>query len=158
MRSIKRCSMQLPRKYQAIFYSIICLASMNKAHAVACTVGTTTVGFGVYDVFSNQDTDATGTVTVTCDPDTTPYTIALERGITGSINNRVMLSASGHDRLNYNLYIDAARSTIWGNGSGNSLVVSQSAPATVTVYGRIPPGQNVSVGTYSDTVSVTISF
>jgi spore coat protein U-like protein len=29
---------------------------------------------------------------------------------------------------------------------------------SVTIYGRIPPGQDVSVGTYSDTVTVLVLF
>ncbi|MCL5966951.1 MAG: spore coat protein U domain-containing protein [Deltaproteobacteria bacterium] len=31
-------------------------------------------------------------------------------------------------------------------------------PVTTTVYGRIPPGQNVSVGSYGDTLTVTITW
>jgi spore coat protein U-like protein len=52
--------------------------------------------------------------------------------------------------------------TVWGDGSaGTSTVplrkVNRNRPATTTIYGRIPPGQNVSVGAYSDSVTVTIT-
>jgi spore coat protein U-like protein len=52
--------------------------------------------------------------------------------------------------------------TVWGDGSaGTSTVllrkVNRNRPVTTTIYGRIPPGQNVSVGTYSDAVTVTIT-
>jgi spore coat protein U-like protein len=29
---------------------------------------------------------------------------------------------------------------------------------SVTVYGRIPPGQDISAGSYSDTVTVVVNF
>jgi spore coat protein U-like protein len=28
----------------------------------------------------------------------------------------------------------------------------------IDIYGRIPPGQNVSVGSYSDTITLTINW
>jgi spore coat protein U-like protein len=31
-------------------------------------------------------------------------------------------------------------------------------PVSVTVYGQIPAGQDVSAGTFSDTISATINF
>src|SRR6266487_1298814 len=41
--------------------------------------------------------------------------------------------------LNYNLYTDAARTTVWGDGTGGTVTVSGSSngSTTHTVYGRI---------------------
>ena len=47
--------------------------------------------------------------------------------------------------LAYNLYREASRSIIWGDGTGGSAVGSGTG-ATHTVYGRIPSRQNVYAG------------
>jgi len=73
-----------------------------------------------------------------------------------------MRHASQADRMNYNLFAAPSMVTAWGDGSaGTSTVllgkVNKNRPVTTTIYGRIPPGQNVSVGAYSDSVTVTIT-
>ena len=70
---------------------------------------------------------------------------------------------NGSEPLNYNLYRDAARTAIWGDGTGGTQVYSdprtpRNQNVTLTVYGRIPAGQDVSVGTYTNTVTATINF
>ena len=61
--------------------------------------------------------------------------------------------------LNYGLYRDSARSQSFGQGS-NAKVVTLTGPGSgsVSLYGRIPGGQIVPAGTYTDTVVVTLSF
>jgi spore coat protein U-like protein len=137
----------------------------NAAHA-ACRVTTTGIDFGAYDVFAPVPRDSAGTVIVTCDRNTrrrTDITISIGPSPTsGGFNPRQMRRASGTGRLNYNLYTSPSMSTVWGDGSaGTSTVlltrVRRRRPVVTTIYGRIPPGQNVSVGSYSDTVTVTIT-
>ena len=50
------------------------------------------------------------------------------------------------EALQYNLYQDASRSLIWGDGTGGTSIYSATVTVlqistiiTVTVYGRIPP-------------------
>jgi spore coat protein U-like protein len=130
----------------------------------ACTVTTTGVNFGDYDVFVTVPQDSTGSVTVSCDRNPpTDVTIAIgPSGTTGGFLPRSLRNASAPDRLNYNLFTNASRSVVWGDGtSGTATVVlrrvRRNRPQTATIYGRIPPGQNVSVGSYSDTLTVTIT-
>jgi spore coat protein U-like protein len=72
------------------------------------------------------------------------------------------MAGPGTDILTYELYSDAAGGTVWGSGSGGSTVAynaANSAPTTLTVFGRIPAGQNnAGVGAYADTVTVTVTF
>jgi spore coat protein U-like protein len=61
------------------------------------------------------------------------------------------------------LYLNATRTTIWGDGtSGTSRYTRWLVPAnqniSLSVYGRIPAQQDVSVGNYTDTVIATIEF
>jgi spore coat protein U-like protein len=73
-----------------------------------------------------------------------------------------MTHVSGADVLNYNLYMDAGGGSIWGDGGGGSenlvAYVTQEAPVNAKIYGKIPAGQNVLVGSYSDTVTVSILY
>ncbi|MDR7993823.1 spore coat U domain-containing protein [Thermosynechococcus sp. TG252] len=69
---------------------------------------------------------------------------------------------SGRERLDYNLYIDAARTQIWGDGTGGSslrtLVPVNHAPTTLEIFGRIPTRQFVPAGIYSNTIVVTLEY
>jgi spore coat protein U-like protein len=63
--------------------------------------------------------------------------------------------------LNYEIYSDSSRTTVWGN-SGGSLVALGAAPSktarNVTAYGRVTANQDVPAGSYSDTVTATVTF
>ncbi len=142
---------------------LLSLALGNAAHA-ACRVTTTGLSFGAYDVFAATPRDTSGTVTVTCDRNPpTDVTVSIGPSPTsGGFRPRRMRHATLPDRLDYNLFPSPSMGTVWGDGSvGTSTVflrkVNKNRPATATIYGRIPPGQNVSVGTYTDTVTVTIT-
>lgn len=128
----------------------------------ACTISTTAVNFGTYNVFSASPDNATGQVTYRCTAPRPPLvTIQLDKGGAPTFNPREM--RMGSEILNYNLYRDAARTTIWGDGTGGSQTYTRSNPPVnqninVNVFGRIPAGQDVSAGSYSATVTATIFF
>lgn len=135
---------------------VLLIASMFATTAQAtCTVSASGVLFGGYDVFSASPNDSAGSVSVDCDP-ATPYTISLSAG-GGTYSQRHM--STGTDLLGYNLYTDASRSIVWGDGSsGTGTVGGSAASENHTVYGRVPAGQNVPAGSYGDTIMITISF
>ena len=123
----------------------------------ACTISADGVNFGSYDASLNQDSDSAGNISVNCDSGAA-YTLALSAG-GGSYTTRVM--NNGAFALNYNLYTDAARTFVWGDGSGATATVGGSGTGTATniaVYGRIPARQHPHVGSYSDNIVVTVSF
>jgi spore coat protein U-like protein len=70
----------------------------------------------------------------------------------------------GSSHLNYNLYLDSAYTQIWGDGTGGTVTKSDNiggllgSSISYTVYGRLPGGQNVPAGVYSDTVFVTVIY
>jgi spore coat protein U-like protein len=133
----------------------ILLATAQQAWSATCTVNTRGVNFGSYDVFSNQNLDSTGNISVICN-NATSYTIFLSPG-GGSYASRSM--ASNVHRLSYNLYTDPSRTSVWGDGSGGTSIARRSAKtANHPVYGRIPARQNVYVGSYSDSITVTLNF
>jgi spore coat protein U-like protein len=120
-----------------------------------CSMGVVNVVFGAYNTLSASSLDGAGSVSVTCDA-TTSFQIALSKG-QGSFAARQL--QSGADVLYYNLYTDALRSLIWGDGTvGTTLVSGSGTAATYTVYGRIPGGQNLPAGSYGDSITVTLDF
>lgn len=120
-----------------------------------CSINIQSVSFGGYDVFNSQPTDGIGSIGVTCNASAS-YTISLSAG-GGSYSQRLM--ASGAYRLGYNLFIDASRTSVWGDGTAGTAVLSgNGTAANHTVYGRIPARQNAHVGSYSDSIVVTLTY
>lgn len=125
-----------------------------------CSVSTTAVGFGNVDVTLNTDVDATGGISVTCTNGTAWTAKANAGGGSGAtITDRKM--TSGANLLNYALYTDSARTTVWGDGTTGSAITGTgtgSAQAN-TIYGRVPSGQTTKpAGSYADTVTVTVTY
>jgi spore coat protein U-like protein len=137
-----------------LFIAAISLG-MLPLQAATCGLTVQSLNFGDYDFQTNQDLDSVGHVTVSCDAGT-PFTIALSPG-GGTFAERNM--QNGVHRLAYNLYTDATRTMVWGDGSGGSTVVSDNGTQVDrSVYGRVPAGQKPYIGIYSDTITVTLSF
>ena len=144
----------------------------TEASAVTCSAATTSVAFGAYNVFSASNDDSTGTVVVTCSKDggdpsgtvSVSYDVELGTGSSGNVTQRTL--QSGANTLNYNLYRNNARSQLWGNGidapsvsaSFNLTDATPSRNRSHNVFGRIPPLQDVAVGSYTDNVLVTIQY
>jgi spore coat protein U-like protein len=125
--------------------------------AVKCTVTTSGLNFGNYNIFNTANIDITGIITVNC-TNKAPYTLSLSTG-SGSFASRSM--KNGTNILSYNLFLDSTRLTIWGDGSSGTSTVSGTgtgANAAATVYGRIPARQNARVGSYSDVITVTVTY
>jgi spore coat protein U-like protein len=129
------------------------------AHS-ACTVTTTAANFGNYNVFTTTTVNTTGTIRVTCSPRANIQIAIGASPNSGGFNPRSMKLTTGTDLLNYNLYTNSARTTIWGDGtSGTSVVIVNNVSNTTrTVYGRIPALQDVRAGSYSETLTVTVTY
>ena len=142
-------------------------AAATQACAATCSVTAVTLAFGNYDPFRPGPTDTTGNIAVTCNGtagEAVTYTIVVNAGAGGTFAQRRMIFAA-IAALNYNIYSDPARNLVWGDGNAGSLVVSDAlrlpAPSVTKnypVYGRLFGGQNVPVGSYSDSIVVTLNF
>jgi spore coat protein U-like protein len=130
----------------------------------SCQVSGSTLNFGstVDPLATSVPLDATSTLTVTCS-NTTPYAVALNAGTNagGASNFTARTMKSGTNTLGYQLYLDTGRSTVWGDGTSSSSTKSgtgSGSAQSLTVYGRIPSLASVVPGTYTDTVTVTVTY
>ena len=136
--------------------------TVNATVLSECTVSTSSVNFGAYDpVSANAVTplDSTGTVNVYCTIGTLA-TVSLDLGTHSSGTTRRMLAGVANF-LNYEIYRDSARSVVWNSvntDSGTSTSKLTPINGGFVAYGRIPAAQDVTIGSYSDTLLVTVNY
>lgn len=150
------------------------LCGAGKAHAAAdCSVTAVSLNFGNYDPSVTGPDDSVGTVTVTCryiPPGTTRvnYRVTISNGTYGTSPTARQLG-TGSARLGYNVFANPARSQVWGDGTGGTVIASGTMTLgrgngngtrtiTHTVYGRIPQLQDAVPGAYNDTLLVTLTY
>ncbi len=126
----------------------------SPALAAVCDVNPQGVNFGNYDPLSIAALDGVGNVNVACD-EVVPVTVSFSQG-QGSFAQRRM--TAGADWLGYNLYTDASRSLIWGDGVSGSTVSATDDNVDLPVYGRIPAQQYIAGGAYLDSITVTVTY
>ena len=126
--------------------------------AADCTVSAFTLEF-TYDPIDTHATtasDADSPLAVLCTRGT-QATVSLDNGVSFVAPWRGMTGPGG--TLRYQLYTMPDRATTW-NASNTVTLTSQSkdVPMGFRIYGRIPPGQDVGVGTYTDTIRATVIY
>jgi spore coat protein U-like protein len=99
------------------------------------------------------------TIQVTC-TNTTPYTIGLDAGTGSGATVATRKLTSGGATVNYSLYSDTNHTTVWGNTPGTDTVAGtgNGTGQNFTVFGLIPPQTTPAPGTYTDTITVTVSY
>jgi spore coat protein U-like protein len=135
---------------------------------ISCSVATTPLAFGEYLPYRAVPTESTSEITVTC---TTSGSVEEPwSGVIFLVGSRLAIDRQmqqGPDALRYQLYLDPARTIVWGDNDAmaNSLpisgTVSPSVPfrQTIVIYGLIPAMQTSSpVAQYDDQISATLSY
>ena len=139
--------------------------NVSSSVAANCTISATDLNFGAYDpLVANKTTplDVNTTVTVLCTKGSTGVTVGLDLGTHAAAGSRFM--SNGTDSLQYELFSDSAGGTVWSNAGAGLVTWPAFGPIGAgtgtphTVFGRVAAGQDVSVGSYSDTVTATVNF
>lgn len=159
-----------------VLASIAALAGAAPVFAqTSCNGSNVSLAFGPYDVASPASLDTQAAMTVSCtrnsvpgDPPDPRVTITVGVGASqtsGSIQNRQLGRTGGGTVLNYNVYLDAGRLSVWGNSPGTdtasqTLNIPNKATrtATFTFYGRVFALQDVTPGFYNDSLLVTVNY
>lgn len=148
--------------------------------AASCSISAPGLIFtNSYDPTSAADVTGIGSTVVNCS-----YTgidiligftvnISLSQGSSGTYSTRTL--KQGIQSLAYNLYMSpTATGTVFGDGSAGTSTYTLCYPGlfvgcsgnqgtggqayTVPVYGRLPAGQDIGAGSYSDNLIATVTF
>ncbi len=135
--------------------------------AMSCTISAGAMTFVSYNPTATVDNDANASITSTCTAGgaaviTMDEGGRAQSGSSDAIPLRAMWNGSegeGAEDLLYHVYSDSAGGTVWGNTSdtGKSITADGTAQA-FTAYGRIPKNQTVGAGSFSDSVTVTLTY
>ena len=123
-----------------------------------CTVSVLPIDFGV--IQSNSQNQKSTLLTSTCTKGTS-FTVVLSTGNSNDFSNRYMNLTDNSDQLKYNIYLDNFYTNILGDGNNNTVILSDIGTGEdqiYTIYGKIPTGQYVSPGNYSDLITATLSY
>ena len=128
-----------------------------------CLVSAQPLAFGGYDGTAAKT--GTSDISVRCSSGTT-FAVGLSTG--GGTFAQRLLSGSGANKLQYNLFTSAAATTIWGDGTlstgtmpGTGAGMAAANTQTLTVYGQLPDNafnQGAPSGNYNDTITVTVTY
>lgn len=128
----------------------------------SCTIAANDLSFGTQNTLA-ANIDADTTVDIVC-TGAGPLSIEFTAGAGGAATfaTRQMTDAVSNDTIAYSLFADAGRTQVLGDATGGSVVIAGSSTGgtdSFPVYGRVFGGQNPkSVGSYSDTVTATVTF
>ena len=159
----------MSRAVRCAIAALLSGAIVQSAAAGTCVISTVPVAFGAYNPIAATPNDTTGSISIVCQPNPVAamqsYTLSLSSGSAGSFASRRLIS--GAQGLNYQLYTDAPRTMVWGDGSAGSSTVTSGFVLSVlvpvsaahVVYARIPASQStVGAGAYMDTIIVTVVY
>ena len=123
-----------------------------------------TINFGTMPtVLSNIDvasSSGAGSIIVTCSPGAS-ITLALDYGLhNGNSSFRYLSNESGTAKLAYQLYRDSSYNQVWATDSLAYTISSfPEITQTYTVYARLFSTPTMpAVGTYTDTITVTLTY
>ena len=131
----------------------------------SCTISSTPLAFAGYDSTLNFSTpvNANATLTVTC-TNGFETAVTLDEGQNPDAGSAPATPArrmtDGTNFLNYVLNQDSqGGSVLWGDSAGTQQATTGTGAAVpLTVFGRMPAGQNPPAGIYGDVVIATVLF
>ncbi len=174
-----RCLREIPCQWLLLFSLVLVstgASAVTKSATIsltaevlpACSAGSTepatlgqfgTLNFGTYfslnTLVSASSSVGNGSLRVNCLLNT-PYRVLLSAGGSGNVAARRMTGPASA-QIDYNLYTSAAYSTVWDNTTGVT-GTGTGADQYLQVFGRVPKQLAPTPGTYTDTVTVTVSW
>ena len=139
------------------------LLSVPSVSAGACHLTATQIDFGQVNPLNATALQAVGYIAYRCSMRVANVRIALSAGQSNNTAQRSLTPPGASPTFPYLLTLDPARTQIWGDGFGATVVYSvptapANTPIQIAVYGYLPPGPVPAVGRYTDTITVQLSW
>jgi len=124
----------------------------------SCSVTASPLNFGTVGVLTSA-VNATTNLSVACTY-TTPYTVSLSAGAASGATTTTRAMTLGASKVYYSLYQNAAMTQNWGNNIGVDTVAGTGTGSaqSIPVYGQVPAQTTPTIGSYSDTILVTVNY
>lgn len=142
-----------------------CSITLSMTVTAECNAPNATLAFGNYDpVVTNSAAplDQTTNLQYTCTKGVSAN-IGLDNGLNFTTTRRMAGPSSNF--LNYQIYTDLARTSIWTNASPGWVTAASTSKNTflggatgLPAYGRVGAGQDIVAGSYTDSVTATINY
>ncbi len=117
------------------------------------------LAFGTTGVIASSIA-TTNTIGVQC-TNTTPYTVGLSAGSgTGATVAARQMTSAANATVAYSVYHDAAHTQVWGVTAGTDTTAGTGTGAVqnYTAYGNVPAQNTPAAGSYTDQISVTVTY
>jgi len=128
----------------------------------ACSISAIGASFGSYSPFNTAAATSTGTITIDCGADTSHVVVSIGPSPNSGGFNPRQMRGSGSNLMNYNLYTASGLTAIWGDGTQGTSTqffnIKKNKKVDALVYGSIPAAQDVGLGSYSESLLVTVNF
>ena len=133
-----------------------------------CSIATFALAFPAYNPFGAAVTQ-TAPISVTCTKGTAvTVTMGAGANASGAVRRMLRPASVPAEYLTYEVYLDAAMTTVWdatnvkgGTSSSKNTPVNLAFGANPTdnnAYGRVAAGQDITPGSYYDTLQATVNF
>lgn len=136
----------------------------ESAEAINCRLRVFPINFGTYLPMRSTPLDVTGFMIVRCVGRPGSFVIQVGPGMSGDQLNRTMFS-SGSNFLAYNIYRNAGRTIVWGDGTPPTVTLSgvrnrRGRPNWYfyPLFARAFANQAPNPGFYRDNVLITVLF
>jgi spore coat protein U-like protein len=159
----------------AIFAGFLCVVTLAAATPASaglnCTFSITNLNFGNIDLTANTTFDTTGTLSINCtgggNGDVVRICPNINAGSGGTTTGNPRFLLNGTTQLNFNLYQNSVRTTVWGSylwafpsftapTINLTLGAGGNGSTTATIFGRVSAGQQtLPPGTYTSSFSGT---
>ena len=146
------------------FWLLLLPVSLVVNAAATCDMTVSPLNFGNYNYLANDMQSSNGSIAVRCSGSSNElisYRIKITAGSSGDFSSRAMVSQG--ENLHYNIYLDPARTIVWGDGTGGSSYLTGSCRTGNTcrypVYATILSSNNgVIVGNYTDNIQYILEL
>jgi spore coat protein U-like protein len=124
--------------------------------AAGCGISASDLNFGNY---AGKVVNALSTLQVGCSSGTS-YHVGLSAGTATGATVTTRQLQNGTALLSYALYSNTGRTTNWGNTAATNWVSGTGTGVVqqLTVYGQLPAGQYVTPGSYTDTITASVTY